>query len=776
MKKCYFLISIIFLVQFAIAQREYNPVAGGLELSSREIVRPDLTGYSFYDVLKTGYYNQSRVLDYDSLNMTYMGNWPLGQSFSLQKSGLDDIFLVGSGGAVLIVDASDPGNPQVVSTVKARALVDASYYDAATSRLYLAAYFSGVEIWDLSVMDDPQYLARIPTNSYPRGGVFANGEFVYAVTVADGVYVFNASDLNHIYQVGHYPISSSTLVWNSAMAGNLIFCACSSGGCRIVDVSDPANPLLAGIVGGYTYGVWVEGENLYTVSSSTGLKIFNISDPSSAQLLGQLALDGYPDRVEVENGFAYIANATTNTGGGIQIVDVSVPQSPSLKGSFSSFANYVAVSGQTLAFSGGGLGCTFLDVSDPAAPQQVYNMQLPWSVNEMFVSGNYAYTGSNGFRVFDIEDKSNPLEIGFNETAGSLVAASGPNAVFIPKSMTANNPVNIMDISDPFNPVKRGTYMAPVMTYDIDLVGNYAFIACWWDGFRVVDFSNPDSPSLVAHAFGWVNNNSIPGEEYCFVQALDTQGDFLYLIDYLPFEDQDTKGLYVFDISDPTQPQFVSRYAGLFSQGYDVEVQGNYAYVSDKNGGLEVIDVSDPFNPATTGYVYLPDVGYSVDVDGSFAYVANYILGGVQALDISNPSDPQISGYYYRSGCFALGATVEGSYVYLADGPAGFQIYDNLIITSMDEQTMVSENDIFICPNPANDFVNIEFEIQEKAQCNIELVDLMGKKVAGYHKIFLTPGKQSVKFDLNDQGISSGIYFITINIDGKTQFKKLIVN
>lgn len=776
MKKRFTFFTAIFLLSFAYAQIEQNPVAGGLEVHNRQIVKPDLTGFDFYDVIKTGYFNMSRVLDYDSLNMTFIGNWPHGQSFSIASGGVDDIFLVGSGGALLIVDAADPSNPEILSTVRARALVDASYFDPVTSRLYLAAYFSGVEIWDLSDYAAPQYLARIPTNSYPRGGVFAQGNYVYAVTVADGVYIFNTSDLNNITQEGHYPISSSNLVWNSAKAGDFIYCACSNGGCRIVDVSNPADPQLAGLVGGATYAVAVELDRLFTLSGATGLRIYDVSDPASPVLSGQLAIEGNPNRVVVGGNYAYIANSTTNPGGGVQAVDVTDPENPLLSGIFNGFASYIALSGETVAFTGGGLGCTFLDVSDPAAPQQIHHIKLPSSVNEMFVLGDYAYTGSNGFRVFDVSDKMTPTEIGYHETPGALVASDGQNAVYIPKSMTSSNPVNIMDVSDPANPVKRGHYTAPVMTYDIDLLGHYAFIACWWDGFRVVDFSDPDNPSLAAHEFGWVNNNSIPGEEYCFVQALDVEGNYLYLIDYGPFEDEDTKGLYVFDITDPVQPVFVSRYPGLISQGYDVEVQGNYAYVSDKNGGMEVIDVSDPANPATTGYVYLPDVGYSVDVDGSFAYVANYILGGVQAVDVSNPASPEIAGYYTRSGCFALGATIEGSYVYLADGPAGFQIYDNLIITRVNEKPVISENSFMLYPNPARDMINIILESEKPDLCRVKLMDITGKVIIQLTEKIGSGGSQTLQISLKEHGVPAGIYFVNLNMNGENQFRKLIVN
>ncbi len=456
---------------------------------------------------------------------------------------------------------------------------------------------------------------------------------------------------------------------------------------------------------------------------------------------------------------------------------MSDPENPQLAGSYSSYANFIAAGGDLVAFTGGGLGCTILDASDPANLQTVHNMQLPWSVNEVFVEGDLALTGSNGFRVFDVSDKYHPVQTGYHDTEGALAAASGDVAVFIPKSMTASNPVNIMDISDPHNPFKRGTYMAPVMTYDLDLVDHYAFVACWWDGFRVVDFSDPDNPTLAAHEFGWLNSGSVPGVDFCYVQALDTEGNYLYLIDYKPFEDEDTKGLYIFDISDPGSPEFISRYPDLISAGYDLEVQGDYAYVSDKNGGLEAIDVSDPLNPQSTGYVYLPDVGYSVDVEGNYAYVANYILGGVQMVNVFDPASPFIEGYYQRSGCFGLGARVEGSHVYLADGIAGFGIYDNLIITSVEEPSPGSEG-IAVYPNPCSDYATFIIDIAEASGCRISVYDLSGRLVAVPYEGFSPAGRLSVSWNLvNSSGniLPAGVYMVRVFAAGADYQIKLLI-
>lgn len=770
-----FLLTMMVVPMMVTAQFQTRPItkSGSLTTIEEPISRPDSQGLAFNQMVQNGHYEMGRVLNYDSLNMSFLGNWSMGVSYSLAYSGLGNIFLIGTGGAVMVIDAANPANPQQISVIHSRSLVDCMFFDTETSRLYLGAYFSGVEIWDLTDLAVPVRLTRIPTESYPRGGIYADGNLLYVMSVADGIYIYDLTDLNNIPKIGHFSIPSSTLIWNSAKDGNLMFCAANNS-CRIVDVSDPYNPNMIGVVAGGTTGVAAADNRLYQVSGGN-LRIWNINNPASPQMMGQVAITGYPARITLQGDYAFIANSTYNVGGGVNIIDVTDPTNPVQVASYPGYAESVAVSNNMIYFSGGSYSA-ILDIAEITNPVLASEMSLPSWTHKVCVEGNLAFTGSNGFRVFDISDKAKPVQIGYHETAGDLVAVSGDLAVYIPKSMTAANPVNIMDISDPANPFKRGHYTAPVMTYDIVLKDHYAFIACWWDGFRVVNFSNPDQPTLAAHKFGWFNGAE-PGVQYCFVQALDIDGNYLYLIDYEPFEDQDTKGLYIFDITDPQNPVYVNRFATLLSKGKDVSVRDGYAYVADDQGGMEVINVTDPMNPMSVGYVYLPDAATGVEADGNYAYVSNYIFGGVQTVDISFSSNPFIAGHYKPSGVFALGVTIDGSHVYVADGIAGFQIYDNLIITNIIGHETNSTSQLKIYPNPTSSEATINFAT-EKAFCRIEVVDITGRKIRTLFEGVLDDGEYSFTWDgSNTAGylLPNGLYLVRVQSGSKLSIEKLMI-
>ena len=55
----------------------------------------------------------------------------------------------------------------------------------------------------------------------------------------------------------------------------------------------------------------------------------------------------------------------------------------------------------------------------------------------------------------------------------------------------------------------------------------------------------------------------------------------------------------------------------------DIYVSDPYAYLACYDGGLVIIDVSDPTNPSPAGSYDTPGQAWNVYVRGSYAYVAD---------------------------------------------------------------------------------------------------------------------------------------------------------
>lgn len=532
----------------------------------------------------------------------------------------------------------------------------------------------------------------------PRGGIYADGNLVYIVAVAEGVQIFDVTIPSSPVNIGNCPLDPNSLAWTSAKSGDYIFAALSDGGLAIVDVSVPQYPFVAGTYYDIVYGVGVSDDLVYVVSYSYGLNILDISDLSNITVTGTCAVPGFPYRVQIVGSYAYVGNTDYSGAGGVNVVDVSDPANPSLVTSYVGFAEHIAAAGNTLAFTGSNMACSVLDISTPTAPVLASTYSIPNFIGDIYVDGNYAYTGNNGFRIFDITDKTNPVQVGYNITDGSIVRTAGNHAVYIRESMSSNS---------------------------------------WTSG-------------------------GIPGETFCYAQALEVEGNYLYIIDYGPFTEEDTKGLYIMDISDILNPVLVTRFTGIASYGYDLDVVGNMVYIADNYGGVEVIDVTDKNNPVVRGYCSLPDGANSVMVTENMAFVADYINGGVQVVDVTNPDNPIVAGYYKRSGCFALAVDVKGTNIYLADGAGGFQIYTTTLITGTKNNPGPADAASTSYPNPFSDQLTITAQTTAESGNYLRIYNSAGTLVATlfpseYHQgetVYRWNGKSA-----SGANVSPGFYF-----------------
>lgn len=194
--------------------------------------------------------------------------------------------------------------------------------------------------------------------------------------------------------------------------------------------------------------------------------------------------------------------------------------------------------------------------------------------------------------------------------------------------------------------------------YKVCLAGNYAYVAAI-QSFLIYDISVPTSPRLIGHY------NFYPGEESL---DLAVRGSYAYLA-------QKYQGFWVIDISDPTRPRMVKEY--LYENNPDSDLRdgwvfglslsGNYIYLADDNGGLRIVDISDPHNPehvAAYSVEWMRDV---VCVNNT-AYLASQ-WDGLICVDVSSKYNPEKIGEVDLSanthtGRFE-GLEVKNNYAYL---------------------------------------------------------------------------------------------------------------
>jgi hypothetical protein len=132
-------------------------------------------------------------------------------------------------------------------------------------------------------------------------------------------------------------------------------------------------------------------------------------------------------------------------------------------------------------------------------------------------------------------------------------------------------------------------------------------------------------------------------------------------------------GLRVLDISNPASPFETGSWASAdYARG--LAVSGDYVYVACGNSGLRVIDVSNPASPTEVGAYGVLDYAWAVAVVGNHAYVADE-EAGMCIVDITNPRNPVFVGVCDTPG-YAMSVAVSGDHVYVADLAGGLRVID----------------------------------------------------------------------------------------------------
>jgi hypothetical protein len=693
---------------------------------------------------------ETGTLLFDSLNVSFVGNWPFGPCYAVACDSVRDLVFCGSGGGVYVLDVSTPSTPVKLSdAIRTKDWIKDLFYDHTSQRLYIAAETAGLEIWDVGNPLLPEYLGHHNVNWDDVVAVFVSGYYAYVAGYWSGLWIIDISTPSNPQTIGHYDTPARPE--DVYVAGEFAFVV-DYNHVRVIDVSVPLNPQQIGLCAGGGYSIYFAGGYVF-VAGGSQLRIVDISNPANPYVLGSCAVPHQANGIWATGSYAYITESGVYGNGSLRVIDISEVSQPIEVGHINTHDSTSGVCVlDSFAYIVGRGGLKSIDVSTPSNPQEVGSFATTQSALRVFVSDSFAYiTGSSfsipvqeafsGFRIIDISTPSNPEEIGyFSSSFGVADIFATDKFVYL-----ANDSVGlrIIDVSDPLNPQEVGYYDTAGNAYGVFVRDTLAFVADW-DSFRVIDVATPSNPQEVGKC------KPQSGAYRVFVS-----GSYAYIVYYA--------GLSVVDISIPSNPQEVG-YCVLNYPG-DVHVSGSYAYVTNYNynGGLYVVDVSIPTNPQEIAFCQIDCNNWDVYVVGSFAYVAND-WSGLIVIDISAPSSPQIIGYYYPASGNAWGVFSSGSYVYIAASRSGLQVYRNLLADNIEESkdAVVAHSGINFLQNPVKgDFIEILLTSPAQGKAEIILYNQIGQRLRTYQFSQLKPGESRVKLDV--KGLPCGIYFLKLN-------------
>jgi len=260
-------------------------------------------------------------------------------------------------------------------------------------------------------------------------------------------------------------------------------------------------------------------------------------------------------------------------------------------------ANGIYIS-DSLAYVACSDGLKVVNINNPSSPSIMFEYNEA-TIDDIFISGNYAYSlvwYNRNFCISDISNIQNPVDfscVSFNREPQSIYVSG--HYAYVTTAWGVGEGLFVFDVSDVWKPVQVGSMLCDASQelscsspHEIYVSGNRAYLADT-DGILIVDISNPAVPVGIARVSR--NGTNQTGEDL-WPTGIYVAGSLAYVAD-----DYDSS-LRVLDISNPNAPILLGSVVLPSSWLAHVYVSGSHAYVTSIDG-LFIIDISGAVPPQT---------------------------------------------------------------------------------------------------------------------------------------------------------------------------------
>ncbi|MEZ5064064.1 MAG: T9SS type A sorting domain-containing protein [bacterium] len=408
---------------------------------------------------------------------------------------------------------------------------------------------------------------------------------------------------------------------------------------RVVDISDPADPVVVGnlpiSIGATRYGMALHGDVLY-VGTDARLTSFDVSDREHPMLLGFAPIPG--------RTFAF-HDDTAYVGGldGLRIVDVSDPASPALIDTTPGPGiSALDVHGQTLVVVNGAIAT--YDLTDPWHPLGLGTLEASDGVSR------YKQLDRSGDLLFTSLVRRIPESCDVAEGRLAIVDVSNPQAPFL------------RGISDPMRSDPTTVHFVDGVVFLVDR------------STRAFDVSDPTSPVLLHRLM----TRALRPAAFVTMGGRTTMA---------VLEEHAAAGVDLYDVTNLGLPHGADAESGNYRSQRRLTMVGDDAYAlvfeahSDCNSSfsdewIERVDLASPESPeriatlqeAAPGYGF--QYGSDLDSAGGELWVSGKGTLYRVAPDDVNPLEAVTLPHVARE------AAAAGSYLLVAGAGAGVSVLD----------------------------------------------------------------------------------------------------
>lgn len=249
-----------------------------------------------------------------------------GDTFSSMADS-DILIVMDMYGGLRFYNISDPSNPTYMSYYNDGGIPHDMF--KVGDLLYLADHYHGLEIYNISNPSNTIKLGSIvDSGDGEMDGVFVNDDLAYVAEWHDSTWdwsmkIINVTDPTDPTEVTEYTDDDNEFVRFFVREG-ICFTACLQSGFKILNVTDPLNISEISHFDDLYYTMEFQMINdLVFIADGLGLQILNVSIPNSPVRIGNYSTADHPSvNIKVVNDIAYLAAYEI----GLQILNVSDPE------------------------------------------------------------------------------------------------------------------------------------------------------------------------------------------------------------------------------------------------------------------------------------------------------------------------------------------------------------------------------------------------------------------------------------------------------------------
>jgi len=339
---------------------------------------------------------------------------------------------------------------------------------------------------------------------------------------------------------------------------------------------------------------------------------------------------------------------------------------------------------------------------------------------------------TSGIIFLDVSDPENPVPNTSLPNPSSFPTAIeiGENHAYFGGGMTSY--FMIADISNLSFPVQKGIVSADIFgtAHQIAVKDDHAFMptsAGWLYAFDISDVNNPLIKNVIA--ITTFASGIVVRDNYAYVGTND--------------------GLKVIDISNPGNLNVINSFGGNYRR-ISPDFDNDRLFVAKASMGFDVIDISDPENPAGLFQ------GIGGSSEGNLVYQDGFVFQvgplSVSAFEIGESSATYLASFNTTITGQVNDVTVKDSVFYLST------VYDvhvlKLSTTTTGLNDLEENQNIRVYPNPAQDYLIIEMK-EKTEHLMIEIYNGSGQLVKQDNTV-----AKSIELDL--QNLETGVYIIHV--------------